>query len=79
MIIPIQELNSETLHALVEAFVLREGTDYGVDEVDLTEKVEQVMAQLKSGEAVILYSELHESCDIVPKAELPRYEQAEYE
>lgn len=70
MIIPIEELEPETLAAIAESFVLREGTDYGADEVPLPEKVEQVLAQLRSGEAVLLYSELHETVDIVPKDQI---------
>lgn len=67
MIIPIQELAPDTLRNLVEAFVLREGTDYGEQEVSLSDKVDQVIAQLRAGEACLLYSELHETVDIVSK------------
>ena len=69
MRIPIDELNPDTLHSLVESFVLREGTDYGEAEVELAEKVNQVIAQLKSGQAVLIYSELHETVNIVDKQE----------
>ena len=70
MIIPIEELDATTLANLVEAYVLREGTDYGEVEASLEQKVAQVQAQLHSGEAVILYSELHETVDIVLAHEL---------
>lgn len=66
MIIPWQQLDADTLHNLVESFVLREGTDYGGEEIGLNEKVEQVIQQLKNGRVVIVYSELHESVDIRP-------------
>lgn len=66
MIIPWQDLEGTTLDNLIESFVLREGTDYGEQEMSLTDKVEQVKAQLRSGIAVIVYSELHETVDIVP-------------
>ncbi len=64
MIIPWQDINSETLDNLISEFVLREGTDYGDSEVSLEQKIEQVKLQLKRGEAHIVYSELHESIDI---------------
>lgn len=64
MIIPISELAPETLYSLAESFVLREGTDYGEVEASLEEKVNQVLVSLKSKEAVLVYSELHESVDI---------------
>lgn len=36
-------------------------------EVSFDTKVEQLREQVKSGEAVIVFSELHESVDVVPK------------
>ncbi len=67
MIIPHTELAADTLYSIIESFVLREGTDYGLEEMSLAEKVAQVRAQLDAGVAVLVYSELHESVDIVPK------------
>ena len=67
MRIPIEQLEAETLYNLVEAFVLREGTDYGEMEVTLDQKVLQVIEQLKAGDAVLLYSELHETVNILDK------------
>ncbi|KQA24307.1 hypothetical protein AAY55_03795 [Vibrio metoecus] len=58
MIIPWQQIAPETLDNLIREFVLREGTDYGDVEVSLEEKIAQVRAQLQSGQAVIVYSEL---------------------
>lgn len=69
MIIPWQDLASETLDNLIEAFVLREGTDYGEQERSLTEKVEDVRRQLKNGEAVLVWSELHETVNIMPRGQ----------
>ncbi|MEQ4532397.1 MAG: YheU family protein [Mixta sp.] len=69
MIIPWQDLAPETLDNLIEAFVLREGTDYGEQERSLTEKVEDVRRQLKNGEAVLVWSELHETVNIMPRGQ----------
>jgi hypothetical protein len=52
------------LQALIESFVLREGTDYGVEEVPLATKVGQVVRQLQRGEAQILFDPETESVDI---------------
>jgi hypothetical protein len=68
MQIPPQALAAETLYQLVESVVLREGTDYGDAECSHGEKVAQLLAQVQAGHAVILYSELHESVDIIPLA-----------
>ncbi|MGV3346691.1 YheU family protein [Enterobacteriaceae bacterium LUAb1] len=65
MIIPWQQLAPDTLDNLIETFVLREGTDYGAQEKTLEQKVEDVRRQLKSGEAVLVWSELHETVNIM--------------
>ena len=70
MIIPWQELDSETLNNLIEHFVLQEGTEYGEHDVSLGDKVEAVRQQLREGVAVLVYSELHESVNILPKTAL---------
>ncbi|GAA6183923.1 MULTISPECIES: YheU family protein [Alteromonadaceae] len=70
MIIPLSDIAPETLNNLVEAFVLQEGTDYGEMEYDLEQKVNHVMMQLKSGQAFVQYSELHESVNIVTKEQI---------
>lgn len=64
MIIPWQELDSNTLNNLIEYFVLREGTDYGLQEISLIEKVDNVKSQLIAGTAAIFWSELHQTIDI---------------
>ncbi len=61
MIIPWQELEASTLQSLIESYVLREGTDYGEREYTLQQKVEHVYQQLKAGQIVLQWSELHES------------------
>ncbi|EGR3201430.1 MULTISPECIES: YheU family protein [Vibrio] len=68
MIIPWQGIAPETLDNLIREFVLREGTDYGAVEISLQNKIDQVKTQLEKGEAVIVFSELHETVDIQLKA-----------
>ena len=72
MIIPIDEISPESLRSIVESFVLREGTDYGEQEVDFETKVEAVMQQLRSGDVLVEYSELHETVDLVLRADISR-------
>ncbi|CDH05952.1 conserved hypothetical protein [Xenorhabdus bovienii str. oregonense] len=67
MMIPWQQLTSETLLDLIESFVLREGTDYGEDEKTLEQKVQDVKRQLERGEVLLVWSELHETVNIMPK------------
>ncbi|AGH82210.1 hypothetical protein PCNPT3_11370 [Psychromonas sp. CNPT3] len=70
MQINYQDLETETLHNLIEHFILREGTDYGEHEISLSEKRQQVLRQLKMGDILILYSELHESITLIHKNQL---------
>jgi len=66
MIIPHRMLSPDTLRGVIEAFVIREGTDYGAQEVPLETKVMQVHQQLEAGTAVIVYDAETESCTIQP-------------
>lgn len=68
--IPYDALRDETLTALIEDFVTRDGTDYGAAEVSLETKVAQVRRQLVRGEAVITYDEETDSCALRARAEL---------
>ncbi|MFD1805251.1 YheU family protein [Pasteurella oralis] len=70
MIIPWQELDEETLNNIVESFILREGTDYGVQELPLAQKKQNLISQIQQGNIVIVWSELHESIDIKDKMDL---------
>lgn len=67
MIIPWQDLSPDTLDNLIESFVLHEGTDYGEHERSLEQKVSNVKRQLKSGDVVLVWSELHETVNIMPR------------
>jgi len=66
--IPHTELAPETLRAVIESFVLREGTDYGERDVPLASKVADVIRQLERREAVIVFDPNTESIDILPRA-----------
>ena len=67
MIIPLSQLSNETLLAIIEDFILREGTEYGAEDISKDDKIAQVKNQLKQGSAVLVYSELHESVNILPR------------
>lgn len=64
--VPLDALPPDTLLRLIESFILREGTDYGAEEVSLPTRVEQVRRQLQRGEAQILFFLEEENFAIVP-------------
>ena len=64
--VPWSALSAEALRRVLEAFVLREGTDYGELEFSLEQKVEQVMYQLKRGEAALWFDPETNSVTLAP-------------
>ena len=65
--VPHGELPPATLRAVVESFVLREGTDYGDRDATFESKVADVRRQLERREAVIIYDPVSDSVDIKPR------------
>ena len=63
--VPHQQLDPEVLRLLIEEFVTRDGTDYGVIERTLEQKVVAVMRQLEAGEAAIRVDVDRDTIDIV--------------
>jgi uncharacterized protein len=72
VVVPHAELDPETLRAVVESFVLREGTEYGQRDFTLAEKVAHVLGQLERGEARIIFEAQSQSVDIVRVASASR-------
>jgi uncharacterized protein YheU (UPF0270 family) len=64
--VPYRALSAAALRGVLEAFVLREGTDYGEREYTLAEKSAHVMRQLERGEARIVFDPGTGSVDIEP-------------
>lgn len=65
MIIPYNELSAEALQALIEDFVTRDGTDYGLVEMSMQEKSEHLLALLQTGELLITYNDDTQTCGLV--------------
>lgn len=53
--VPVNTLSEEALVGVTEAFVLREGTDYGHRDFSFEEKRAYVLKMLRDGEARIVY------------------------
>ncbi|HEY9034625.1 MAG TPA: YheU family protein [Pseudomonadales bacterium] len=70
IIIPPEQLQPETLEAVLEEFVSREGTEYGAEEVPLARKVAQVKRQLADGRAFLCFDEESQSCNILSAREV---------
>lgn len=68
MIIPWQELDPDTLDNVIREYVLSKLEDYQMESTQMFEWINQVKSQLRSGEAVIEWSEANESVTIVESA-----------
>lgn len=65
--IPHDQLSQEALKGVIEEFVTRNGTDYGETEIPLETKIAQVLTQLKSKDAFIIFDHDSETATIVKK------------
>jgi uncharacterized protein YheU (UPF0270 family) len=71
--IPLERLSPDLLSAIIEEFIQREGTDYGVSEVSLEDKVQQVKRQMEQGDVIITFDSETESCNLLTRAEFKRH------
>ncbi len=65
--IPAERLSADILRAVIEEFILREGTDYGACEVSLESKIDQVKGQLSRGEVLITFDPATENCNLLTR------------
>jgi uncharacterized protein len=68
--VPPDVLSEQTLRALIEEFVTRDGTDYGSVERSLEEKVADVRAQLARGEVRIVFDPESETATLITALQL---------
>jgi len=64
--LPYQEIDPDTLRRMIQEFVSRDGSDWAAPGGSLGEKVDQVLRQLRSGQAKIVFDLHTNTADIVP-------------
>lgn len=65
VVVPWDQLSEPALRGVIEEFVTREGTEYGLDEVELETKVAQVRRQLERGEIAVVFDAKSETVGLV--------------
>jgi len=65
LLISPAQLSESALLGLVKEFILREGTDYGIKEHSLDEKIQHIMKQLSSGKIRIVFDSNDETTTII--------------
>jgi hypothetical protein len=69
VIIPHDQLEPDTLRALIEEFVTRHGAVHGHNEAPLERMIGEVLNQLESGQVVVVFDEKEETCTIMSRQE----------
>lgn len=72
LIIPPERLEQTILDDVLEAYINREGTDYGDRELSLEEKLANLRPQVYSGEVLIVYDEDNESLTLMTRRDYQR-------
>lgn len=67
--IPLEALSEDALNGIIESFVQREGTDYGVNEIALDTKMQQIRKQLQRGDVKVVFDPDSESVTLLTKNE----------
>ena len=70
--IPWRELSADALQGVIEEFVTREGTEYGLRDVALATKVSQVRAQLERGLLALYFDPVDASCQLLTREDADR-------
>jgi uncharacterized protein YheU (UPF0270 family) len=65
IVVPHTALAADLLRGIVEAFVLREGTDYGEREFSLEQKVAHVMRELDRGKVHIIFDPISQTVNLI--------------
>lgn len=65
VLVPIEALSADALTGIIQEFILREGTDYGETEVRNDTKIEQIMRQLRFGQAKLYFDARSETVTLV--------------
>lgn len=71
MLIPFEQIETDTLTRLIEDFVTRDGTDNG-DETPLHTRIERVRKALDKKQAVILFDVESQQCQLCLRHDVPK-------
>ncbi len=77
--ISIDHLSEQAIAGIIENFILREGTDYGMVEVSYEKKAEQIRRQIVKGDIKIVFDQATESVSLLTSRDLKRFNSARRE
>ncbi len=72
VIVPYERLSEEALNGILEEYISREGTDYGVVELAMDSKIAKAKSMLVAAKVVIIFDPVLERCQMVNERELSK-------
>ena len=73
MLAPVEilpsSISAEALNAILESFVLREGTDYGIQEISLEKKIDNLKTKLDHKDIYLVFDPNSETVTFLTKNE----------
>ncbi|BEV70043.1 YheU family protein [Bdellovibrio bacteriovorus] len=72
--IPKEVLSEQALRGVIDNFIQREGTDYGVSEISYETKMQQVQKQIDKGHVRIVFDPNTESVSLMPEQEWKKFQ-----
>ncbi len=65
-------LSADAIKGIIESFILREGTDYGLNEAQFETKYQQILKQLNKGDIKIVFDPNTESVGLITSQDWQR-------
>ncbi len=63
--IPLEALSPQALTGVINEFIFREGTDYGIQEITHEKKIEQIKKQMSQGDVKIVFDPSSETVTLM--------------
>ena len=67
-----EQISEQALSGIIENFILREGTDYGIVEVSFEKKSEQIRKQIQKGDIKIVFDQTSETVSLLTSTDFRR-------
>lgn len=66
------QLSTSALNGIIENFILREGTDYGLVEVEFDKKKNQIQKQIDRGDVKIVFDQSTQTVSLLTSVDFAR-------
>jgi len=70
LIVPPEQLSDDALGGVLQEYISREGTDYGLREVTFEAQLEHAKRAMLDGECILIFDRQTECCQLLSKAQL---------